>query len=243
MTDEKALTSKQIDPDEVIERLRFVQDRGGGFSELAGDCISLIQGLNPSAPAHDSHATAEEVRACLICTPSAPETTVRPVHPTIDEAWSEFLKNTASDRSTWEAFQYAWLTRGDLNPDWQQLEAQCQNLWRTNVTLVCHLAKGHSGDHKSGRFNWTAVEPSVVETGTGCHHLPGQAEWCSKCNPEKAAQAVARSEKASAEPPLCDCDPDFGCKECDPKLYRCCQAEMERRAASQNGSDNSKGDN
>lgn len=38
-------SSKQIDPNEVIERLRFVQDHGGGFSELAEDCISLIQRL------------------------------------------------------------------------------------------------------------------------------------------------------------------------------------------------------
>jgi hypothetical protein len=27
-----------------------------------------------------------------------------------------------------------------------------------------------------------------------CHHLPGQAEWCSRCNPEKAARAVKVTE-------------------------------------------------
>jgi len=45
-------------------------------------------------------------------------------------------------------------------------------------------------------------------------------------------------EKASEPLPLCDCDPDFGCKECDPKIFRCCQQEMEKRAAQGNGNGN-----
>lgn len=73
---------------------------------------------------------------------------------TIDAAWKEFLQNTASDRTTWEAFQYAWIVRGELDPTWEQLRTQCQALWRTDVTLVCQRPKGHEGVHRSGRHTW-----------------------------------------------------------------------------------------
>lgn len=72
----------------------------------------------------------------------------------IDDAWRDFLQNTASDRSTWEAFQYAWVVRGELDPTWEQLKEQCQALWRTDVTLVCQRLKGHAGVHSCGRHTW-----------------------------------------------------------------------------------------
>jgi hypothetical protein len=35
-----------------------------------------------------------------------------------------------------------------------ELAAQCQDLWRTNITMVCRLPKGHDGDHR-GDNGWT----------------------------------------------------------------------------------------
>lgn len=45
---------------------------------------------------------------------------------TIDDAWREFIQNTASNRDVWEAFQYAWSFREELHsietPDAQDAE-------------------------------------------------------------------------------------------------------------------------
>lgn len=35
-----------------------------------------------------------------------------------------------------------------------QLREQCQCMWRSDVTLICRLPKGHEGDHREGRFTW-----------------------------------------------------------------------------------------
>jgi hypothetical protein len=88
----------------------------------------------------------------------------------IDEAWSEFIKNTTVDRSTWEAFQYAWVAAGASDPTWEQLKGQCQAIWRTDVTLVCQLPKGHQGAHHCGRHTFNgevdvkAIRPNETTT-------------------------------------------------------------------------------
>jgi hypothetical protein len=48
---------------------------------------------------------------------------------------------------------------------------------------------------------------------------------------ELARKSVEVFETQKATLPLCDCDPDFGCKEYGPTIFRCCQQEMEKDTA------------
>lgn len=135
----------------------------------------------------------------------------------LDSAWAAFLRDTASDRSTWEAFQYAWLARGDLDPTFQQLEAQCQAIWRTNVTLVCQLPKGHEGDHRCGRHTFNGEcdiramrsdettdlkyscwdgHPSVSYNASRCP----VCEWKNSCTGKHGSQAQCVSAVEPTEP-------------------------------------------
>lgn len=136
-----------------------------------------------------------------------PETKAPALHVTLDGAWKEFLQNTASDRTTWEAFQYAWIARGELDPTWAQLEAQCQAIWRTNVTLVCQLGKGHTGAHSSGRHTWNGevdARPSAVETsGYPSDELsptsgPDPSEKASACECPEVCTVCGGRAKACA---------------------------------------------
>lgn len=169
----------------------------------------------------------------------AVETSAPSCHATIDGAWREFLQNTSSDRSTWEAFNYAWLTRGDLDPTFAQLETQCQAIWRSNVTLVCRLPKGHSGNHGCGRHTWTGEvdvkasspeEPSEprmplehyrTENGKLRKAMADLMHKCPRCRAEAKEALSAMTRKAhhprcelmqphGHEPPKCTCPSENG---------------------------------
>jgi len=45
------------------------------------------------------------------------------------------------------------------------LKLQCQALWRTDITLVCCLPKGHDGNHKA-RNGWTFTGECVMSPET-----------------------------------------------------------------------------
>jgi hypothetical protein len=97
-------------------------------------------------------------------------------------------------------------------PTWEELQAQCQAIWRTDVTLVCTLPKGHEGEHRNGRFTFNGevdVRPAVK---TPAPSAGGVTISCVTCSAEvllpytdesKCFAAIAPLDGWTAPPPLC----------------------------------------